>query len=356
MAASTIYYICFIPPKTGGELVNLQSVAALTRLGVRAVALVNPDARVDAELEELFQGHALPLERLTPQRQFTPHDIIVIPEFYRDALRHFTRLDCRCVLHTQNPFMTFRGFDSIAELNASGLYAGIACSTYGKQLMLRMGSNLNWHVVTPFVHPLFQRRAASKKLQVAYIPQKRPMDAAVVRALLHQRHPEWAFVPWTPIADMSRQSCAAVLAESAVFASFSWLEGLGLPPLEAMAGGALVCGFDGHGGSDYAHPGNGLWVRDGDHEGYADALAATLRLAQGGAADAALQLAAGAQTAAQYSQQRFGQELLAAWQAIAGPGWPDFLLDDAPSAVLPMLTRNIIKQLKHPNQPKETSI
>jgi glycosyltransferase involved in cell wall biosynthesis len=63
------------------------------------------------------------------------------------------------------------------------------------------------------------------------------------------------------------------MAESAVFASFSYLKGLGLPPLEAMASNCLVCGFDGHGGSDFATADNGQWVQEGDHEGFADAVA-----------------------------------------------------------------------------------
>jgi glycosyltransferase involved in cell wall biosynthesis len=322
-AAATIYYICFVPPKTGGELVNLQAVATLNQLGVRAAALVNPEAKLDG----LPKDFGVPIERLAPGRAFRPDDIVVIPEYYRDAFRHFATLPCRRVVHTQGPFLTFRGFDSIEAMNAAGLHAGISCSTFGMQLMQRMGSTLPWHVVTPFVHPLFHDNGTPKKLQVAYMPDKRPKEAPVVLSLFRQLHPQFAHVPWVPIANMSRADCAKAMAQSAVFASFSYLEGLGLPPLEAMASGCLVCGFDGHGGSDFAQPENGLWVKEGDHEGFAHAVAAALTLAREGNDATRQQLTAGQRTAALYSIPRFERELLAAWKTIIGEQWSHYLLD-----------------------------
>ncbi len=323
MSQGSLYYICYLPPKTGGELVNLQAVATLNQLGIRAVALVNPETRD----EDLPDDLILPLERMAPGRRFGPDDIVVIPEYYRDAFRHFATLPCRRVVHTQGPFLTFRGFDSMQKMNAAGLCAGISCSTFGTQLMLRMGSSLSWQVVTPFVLPMFHERDASKKLQVAYMPDKRPKEAPVVYSLFRQMYPEFAAVPWVPIVGMTRRACAETMAESAVFASFSYLEGLGLPPLEAMGSGCLVCGFDGHGGSDYARPENGLWVKEGDYEGFAHALAASLKLAQTGDDKTMRQIAAGEKTAAHYSQSRFERELLTAWQAIIGERWTDYLLN-----------------------------
>lgn len=323
-----IYYLCYLPLVSGGEVVNLQSVATLNQRGVRGVALINEDTR----LGSLPEGFSLPFERLAPERRFAPDDVVVIPEFNRVAFRHFADQPCRRVVHTQGPFLTFRGFDSIEEMNAAGLFAGIACSTFGRQLMLRMGSHLTWQVVTPFIHPLFHERAGAKKLQVAYMPDKRPREAPVVRALFRKMYPALADVPWLPIAGMSRRACAEAMAESAVFASFSNLEGLGLPPLEAMSSGCLVCGFDGHGGSDYARPDNGLWVQEGDHEGYARAVATVLERARDGGEEARRQLAAGRSTAALYSRERFEHELLEAWQAILGERWPDYLLSGARNA------------------------
>ena len=327
MGLPTIFYICFLPARTGGEWVNLQQVASLHQAGVRAVALVNATPQAG----EAAQA-GLPLEVLAAGRRFGADDIVVIPEFYREAFAHFAGQPCRRVINTQGPFLSFRGFDSIAQLNAAGLSAGLSCSHFARDLMQSMGAALDYQVVTPFVHPVFRRAGMAKRLQLAYMPDKRPKEAPVVQALLRQRHPQWAALPWVPIAGMSRPACAAVLAESALFASFSYLEGLGLPPLEAMASGCLVGGFDGHGGRDYASADNGLWVAEGDHEGFADALAALLDDWVGDGDAAQRRIDAGLATAATYSQARFEQELLAAWQAITGPRWGDYLYGADPSS------------------------
>lgn len=316
-----IYYVCSLPPKTGGELVNVQSVASLNQLGVRAVALVNADAGIDPLVHESGFVH----ERLLPGRVFQPKDIIVIPEYYREAFQHFATQPCQRVIHTQGPFLTFRGFDSIEEMNGHGLLAGISCSQFGKQSMQEMGAALNWQVVTPFVHPLFHETRTLKRVQVAWMPNKRPKEAPVIRALFRQRHPEFRAVEWVPIIGLSRKACARVMAESAVFASLSHLEGLGLPPLEAMAAGCLVCGFTGHGGGDYATPENGLWVQEGDHAGFADAVAVALkRAADTSGRETDEQRAAGRATAARYARSRFEEELLSAWRVILGDRWPEY--------------------------------
>ena len=51
----TIYYICRLPPSTGGELVNLQHVATLNRSDLRAVALVNDEPNLASELTMPFE-------------------------------------------------------------------------------------------------------------------------------------------------------------------------------------------------------------------------------------------------------------------------------------------------------------
>jgi len=54
---------------------------------------------------------------------------------------------------------------------------------------------------------------------------------------------ELAHVPWLPLLNMPRQGCAKVMAQSAIYAAFPLLEGLGLMNLEAMASGCHVVGF-----------------------------------------------------------------------------------------------------------------
>lgn len=307
-----LYYACTLPLRAGGELVNFQHVAALRRLGWRAFALLDKAAEMSrgpADAPMVAGGDGLVL---------TPEDWLVVPEVTPpESLARLAALPARLVIHNQNPFYTFRGVRDMQALNALGLAGGLCCSHFTRDTLLGWGSTTDWQVVRPAVLPHFAAAQAGveRRRQIAFMPRKRPADAAALPSLLARLYPRWADVSWVPIQDQPRQAVASLLAQSEVFASFSRDEGLGLPPLEAMAAGCLVCGFDGQGGREYATPDNGLWVADGDLEGFAQALAATLDFDQ---REVQCRLAASQNTAAAFSQERFEAELDAAWRALLG--------------------------------------
>ena len=88
--------------------------------------------------------------------------------------------------------------------------------------------------------------------------------------------------------------------------NFGRAEGLGLPPLEAMAAGCLVCGFAGEGTLDYARAENGVWAREGDIEGCVKSVQQALTITRQPDRHVAM-VKAGAATAAAYDLQRFAE-------------------------------------------------
>jgi hypothetical protein len=315
-----LYYACSLPLSAGGELVNFQHAAALRRLGWRAFALLDPGARVALP----SQPYPVPLVTWSETLRWHADDWLVVPEVTPPArFERLAALPCRVVIHNQNPYYTFRGFADMERLNAFPLAGGLCPSGFTRETLRRWGSRCDWQVVRPPLLPHFAQAAATavKRQQIAYMPRKRPEDAAALRALFRGLFPEFAAVPWVEISHMDRPAVARALAESSVFASLSRSEGLGLPPLEAMAAGCVVCGFDGQGGREYATPDNGLWVAEGELEGFARALAAALRL---DAAETARRVAAGRATAAAFSPERFEAELQAAWLRLLGVRAPDY--------------------------------
>lgn len=307
-----IYYACALPLRAGGELVNFQHVAALCRLGWRAFALL------DASSELPHGPTAVPMRRWSDGWAPSADDWLVVPEVTPpDSLARLAALPCRLVIHNQNPFYTFRGVSDIDALNALGLAGGLCCSHFTRETLFGWGSTTDWHVVRPALLPHFAAAdgTVARRRQIAYMPRKRPTEAAALQALFRELFPRWAEVPWVAIQDQPRAQVARILAESAIFASLSRDEGLGLPPLEAMAAGCLVCGFDGQGGTEYATPDNGFWVADGDLEGFARALASALEM---DAQETQRRLASGRATAAGFSQDRFESELDAAWRCLLG--------------------------------------
>jgi glycosyltransferase involved in cell wall biosynthesis len=330
MPTGVIYYACTLPVYAGGELVNFQHVASLRKQGWRAFALLDGGARVELP----SRPFSVPLVHWGEHVVFSQEDWLVVPEVTSpQALARLASLPCRVVVHNQNPFYTFRGFSDIAQMNAYGLAGGLCCSHFTRQTLQRWGSSTDWQAVRPAVLPHFANAAkgVSKRRQIAFMPRKRPQEAAFLRQLFCGLFPQHAAVPWREISNMSRPQVAQTLAESLVFVSLSKDEGLGLPPLEAMAAGCLVCGFTGGGGAEYATAYNGLWVPEGDLEACARAIAACLIL-DNSAQQA--RVTASLATVAEFSEARFDAELDAAWRHLLAAEAPGYRTATAAGDVL----------------------
>jgi glycosyltransferase involved in cell wall biosynthesis len=105
------------------------------------------------------------------------------------------------------------------------------------------------------------------------MPRKRSDEIDVVLRLAASALEGWEVVP---IDGMSQGEVANVLRRSAIFLSFSQHEGYAMPPLEALASGCFVMGFDGFGGREYFDPRFTLRIEDGDLVAFGDALAGWL--------------------------------------------------------------------------------
>jgi glycosyltransferase involved in cell wall biosynthesis len=114
------------------------------------------------------------------------------------------------------------------------------------------------------------------------------------------------------------------MAQSAVYAAFPRLEGLGLMSLEAMASGCHVVGYVGNGGVEYATDDNGMWVEEGDHNAFAAKLKEACDLVLSKAPNRYVEN--GIATARRYSQEAFDQQLKDAYMQIMGPMADQFRL------------------------------
>jgi hypothetical protein len=90
----------------------------------------------------------------------------------------------------------------------------------------------------------------SKKLNlITYMPRKLPKHSELIILFLQKLLPSgWKI---KPIHNLSEFKVFKILAQSKIFLSFSELEGLGLPPIEAALAGNKVIGYTGEAGKEY---------------------------------------------------------------------------------------------------------
>ncbi len=173
------------------------------------------------------------------------------------------------------------------------------------------------------------------RVRIAWMPRKNKALAEQIRRIVtaslrasKERAPD---VEWVEIHNQPPARVAEMLAASHIFLCTGFPEGIGLPPLEAMASGCMAVGFSGFGGWDYMRParlaaymppfdlryvpwsGNGFFVPDGEVIEAARALLEAVCLAACKAPVLEVILAQGRLTAASYSREEQLKTVQALW-------------------------------------------
>lgn len=300
-----IYYVFGAPPRTGGDYIATQHIAALNRMGFNARAFYS--AR-----DEGWRQFNVPVA--LPGTPLGDLDAFAIGEDQKVLFQGLRNAPCIKVMHNQNPFYTFDGFADVEAVNAYPFRHVICISDFCVDILKKLGVRHPMSRVRPPVPEFFKPKP--KKFQIAYSPYKRGAEGSFLSGLFKVRFPQYAQVPWIPLINMSRETTASVMGETAIYAGLPLLESLGLMNLEAMASGCHVVGYVGHGGVEYVTSQNGDWIDDGDHEGFVEKVGAACRLFESG--DENPRIAAGFATAAKFSEENLEANLRDAWTAILG--------------------------------------
>ncbi|MCP9891970.1 glycosyltransferase family 4 protein [Cyanobium sp. Aljojuca 7D2] len=225
---------------------------------------------------------------LTPQR-----DVVVLPETFMPELKRYGP-GLPKVVFNQNGSYSF-GLDpsrlclpaqQLLALYRHPSVAQVLCVSKHDEQLLLQGFGLERCRVSRLVNgietELFHPNGPKRK-QIAYMPRKNGMDAAVVEALLRAQ-PWWEGWQLVPIHKQPQAEVARILQQSLVFLAFGHPEGFGLPLAEAMACGCAVVGYSGLGGQELlalgAKHGVALEVAYGHWLGFVEAVAAFHRSLQ----------------------------------------------------------------------------
>lgn len=157
--------------------------------------------------------------------------------------------------------------------------------------------------------------AIVKQNVITYMPRKLKKHAELVLFYLAAHlPPHWRI---EPIDKMGPAEVAKTLGESKIFMSFSELEGLGLPPIEAALAGNLVIGYTGQGGNEFWHAPLFEEVANGDIRGFAQAVLNAIERLDNSAIDEQACFKARLHLAQQYHVEQERQDLMTLTQMLA---------------------------------------
>ncbi|RAK57223.1 glycosyltransferase [Phenylobacterium deserti] len=306
-----ILYLSFPDGRlTGGQKMILRHVQTLRELGFDARLWLGPSGRLPEGATA-----TVPVEPATP---FQADDVLVIPEDAKNALAAAAGFPQRTVVFCQGHIkFAYNALDALNGFPAERFPPLIAVGPTVAEAVGRLFPDASVEVVRGFVDDqLFAPRGAAA-LRVALTPSKRPFEADLIQKLLPQMHPRHADLQWTVLEGLPEAQVAEAFAGSALFLSLARMEGLGLTALEAMASGAICCGFLGLGGRDFGADENGFWAPEDDCFAAADALAQAADLVKAGGPALERMRKAGLDTARRWSPAVFRRELEAVWMRLA---------------------------------------
>ena len=309
---SRIFYVSHdVTNPRGGVTVLYDHVAALREHGLEAFVVHGaPGFRYP------FARNDVPVLDSSAQGALSTSDVLVVPEDYPSVVRTCRDLPCRKVLICQNHYYVFNSLKPGETWRDFG-FSAYLCVSSPIQQALKKWFGVNASVVRPALDSGFfgdSFKPFTPPINVACMPRKGLPHLRLVQGLLATAGNT---LSWLEIDGLPKEQVVARLRDAHIYVSTSVAEGLGLPPLEAMAAGCLVVGFTGGGGLDYATADNGVWVPDQDPWALAEALRETIASLNDANAVASLDAKrrAGRATADNYTRPRFERELISFWSA-----------------------------------------
>jgi glycosyltransferase involved in cell wall biosynthesis len=293
----------------GGVRIAHHHVSLLRRNGFDARILLIDDVR-----DRFFEDQDLVIEKLADYPDFRADDILVVPEPWPGYIRKAGESRARSLVFCQNHFNVFFGLGDALSYAEFGIDGVFCCShVISNFLQDALGVSEAPVIRNAIDHTLF--KPGRKRRQIAFMPRKMKIEGPFLKGLFRVRHPRYRNVPWVRIERETEARVAELLSESEIFLALGRNEGFGLPPIEAMASGCVIAGFEADGGRDYATPKNGFWQSTEDNSAVVDGIAAALDQidTEDGRRARQAMLQQGFKTAAQYSFASMEEDLLAFW-------------------------------------------
>ena len=198
-----------------------------------------------------------------PAVDFSPADVLVMPEIYGDLIANVAP-GVPKVVFCQNAYYTFMLPAGVVPEYRHPDIRGVFVVSEDSDRFLRYAfPGVSTFRLRPSISPSIFHFADDKRRRIAFMPRKNSSDARTVIEILSERN-VLKREDIVPIDRVSEAETARILRESLVFLSFGHTEGFGLPAAEAMSCGCIVVGYDGLGGREFFRPAFSHAVAAGD--------------------------------------------------------------------------------------------
>src|SRR5690606_33917075 len=178
--------------------------------------------------------------------------ILVFPEVYGPFIH--TLVTNQLIIFNQNCYYTFNRFPNYESVKESPyeskkVIGTLVVSDDSYQYLKYTYQAANIYRIHLGISETFTF-SEEKEKTIAFMTRKLSEDSSQIFHILNKKLTNlgWKFIG---INNKSEKEVAEILRKSAIFLSFNYNGGFGLPPAEAMKSGCYVIGYAGNGGKEY---------------------------------------------------------------------------------------------------------
>ncbi|HSH86517.1 MAG: hypothetical protein ACAH08_05115 [Methylophilus sp.] len=248
---------------------NAKKASGGVKVIYRHVSLIN-DMQIPGVRAQIFHPKdvdfrcEVPFTNLNFKKNFIfnkKHEVFVIHEMWAAREAKIARAKgIRYIIQVQGGYDVFRKADVDSVYTAyqhAELITCVSDDIYACLVFLFPEFEQKIYRLHLSVEDDLFKPATHKENLITYMPRKLEKHSTLVLNYIARKLPStWKIVP---IENMSQEAVAETLSKSKIFLSFSELEGLGLPPIEAALAGNIVIGYTGQAGKEY-------WLEEQFHE------------------------------------------------------------------------------------------
>jgi hypothetical protein len=243
-----IYLVPSDNSPTGGHKVSYRQIEVISSQGMQSVAF-HPEKPGASYTWFSHNVKSLMVSHFDPRSDF-----LVFPEVWAAVAAKFCiPAGLRYAIYVQNGYLTHfsAGFTQDAVRQAyehADLVLSISSDTT-EMISLAYPFVTHERILRIFlsVPPLFS--PGDKERLITYMPRKlREHSERLCLYLQNVLRDGWQL---QAIENLDERGVAALMSRSAIFLSFSELEGYGLPPIEAALSGNIVVGYTGQGAKEF---------------------------------------------------------------------------------------------------------
>ncbi len=240
---SRILYFCpDFPQPSGGIKTLYRHVRRLKEMGFDAWIV-----HQKRPFQVTWHGYEAPTIWLSDRPQFTPRDVLVIPEVMPQIMQQTARFAGERIVIALSWSPTYWNLPHGQTWRSYGIERVMTKSPLIKEY-LRWSMGIESTLISEYVNEARYRfTPEQKRPKVCYLTRKE-RSAAWLHSILCAKGAPFTEFEWMALRGLSENEYAHHMREATVYVSTNMQEGMNTSVLEAMACGCLVVGYSGIGG------------------------------------------------------------------------------------------------------------